>query len=120
MPKLAKELTAVEVRRLNTPGLHAVGEVAGLRLMVKATGARSWVLKTMVGARRAELGLGGYPTVTLAQARDRARDALDQIRKGVDPAAERRAKQGTVEWTFKKTAGAYIAAHRAGWRNAKH
>ena len=120
MPRLAKPLSPLEVKRLTDPGLHAVGTVAGLRLLVKPTGARSWVLRTMVGNRRAELGLGGYPTVTLAMAHERARDALDAIRKGVDPAAERRAKRTTVEWTFKKTATAYIEAHRAGWRNSKH
>ena len=120
MPKLARALTALEVKRLTEPGMWAVGTVAGLRLLIKPTGAKSWVLRTMVGGRRAELGLGGYPTVTLAQAQERAREALDQIRKGIDPAAERRAKRVTVEWTFKKTAQAYIEAHRAGWKSAKH
>jgi integrase len=120
MPKLAKPLSAIEVKRLTKPGLHAVGTVAGLRLLVKPTGARSWVLRTMIGTRRAELGLGGYPTVSLAQAIEYAREALQQVRGGDDPAAERRAKRVTVEWTFKKTAEAYIAAHRAGWKNAKH
>ncbi len=120
MPKLAKELTAIEVRRLITPGLHAVGTVSGLCLCVKPTGARSWVLRTKIGTRRAELGLGGYPTVTLADAIEAARDALRKIRAGVDPAAERRATRKTVEWTFKRCAEAYIESHRAGWRNAKH
>jgi integrase len=120
MPKLAKPMTAMEVKRLTHPGLHAVGTVAGLRLLVKPSGARSWVLRTMIGSRRAELGLGGYPTVSLAQAIDYAREALQAVRAGNDPAAERRAKRVTVEWTFKKTAEAYIAAHRAGWKNAKH
>ena len=120
MPKLAKELTAIEVRRLITPGLHAVGTVSGLCLCVKPTGARSWVLRTKIGTRRAELGLGGYPTVTLADAIEDARDALRKIRAGVDPAAERRATRKTVEWTFKRCGEAYIEAHRAGWRNAKH
>lgn len=87
MPKLAKELSALEVKRLTAPGLHAVGTVAGLRLLVKPTGARSWVLRTMVGTRRAELGLGGYPTVSLAQAIEYAREALQAIRAGNDPAA---------------------------------
>ncbi len=120
MPRLAKELSAIEVKRLTEPGLHAVGTVAGLRLLVKPTGARSWVLRTMIGTRRAELGLGGYPTVSLAQAIDYAREALQAIRAGSDPAAERRSKRVTVEWTFERTAIAYIAAHRAGWKNAKH
>lgn len=120
MPKLAKALTALEVKRLADPGLHAVGTVAGLRLLVKPTGARSWVLRTMVGTRRAELGLGGYPTVSLAQAIEYARESLQAIRSGTDPAAERRVKRTTVEWTFKKTAEAYIAAHTSSWKNAKH
>lgn len=120
MPKIAKPMTAVEVKRLAAPGLHAVGTVAGLCLCVKASGAKSWVLRTKIGTRRAELGLGGYPTVTLADAFEAARDALKQIKAGTDPAAARRARRKTVEWTFKKTALAYIEAHRAGWRNAKH
>lgn len=120
MPKIAKPLTAVEVKRLAAPGLHAVGTVAGLCLCVKPSGAKSWVLRTKIGARRAELGLGGYPTVTLADAFEAARDALKQIKGGTDPAAARRANRKTVEWTFKATALAYIAAHRAGWRNVKH
>ena len=120
MPKIAKALTAVEIKRLTEPGLHTVGTVAGLRLRVKESGARSWVLRTMVGARRAEIGLGGYPTVTLAQAVDYAREALHKIRTGADPAAERRALRSTVDSTFKKTAEDYIKAHRAGWKNPKH
>lgn len=120
MPRIAASLTAIEVRRLATPGKHPVGTVPGLRLCVKASGTRSWVLRTMVGRRRAELGLGGFPGVSLAQAIERARAALDQIRAGVDPAAVRRSNRKTIEWTFKKTSEAYIAAHKAGWRNAKH
>lgn len=120
MPKLAKALSALEIKRLTRPGLHAVGTVSGLRLLVKDSGARSWVLRTMIGTRRAELGLGGYPTVSLSQAIDYAREALQQIRSGSDPAAERRAKRQTVEWTFEHTAQAYIEAHRPGWKNDKH
>jgi integrase len=120
MPRVAKPLTAIELRRLVVPGLHAVGTVAGLNLLVKPNGTRSWVLRTKVGTRRAELGLGGFPTVTLAQAIDSARVTLAKIKDGIDPAAARRASRKTVEWTFSKTALAYIEAHRAGWRNQKH
>ena len=120
MPRLAKPLTALEVKRLSAPGMHAVGTVAGLCLVVKSTGARSWVLRTMVGTRRAEIGLGGFPTVTLAQAHEAARDLLQKIKAGVDPASKRRSKRSTAQWTFRRCAETYIADHRAGWRNAKH
>ncbi len=119
MPKIATELTPIEVKRLGV-GQHLVGTVPGLRLSVKPSGARSWVFRATVGSRRAEMGLGSYPAVTLAMAHERAREILDMIHRGVDPTAERRAKRATIEWTFKRTAEAYIEAHRAGWKNAKH
>lgn len=120
MPAHAKPLGAIDVKRLVRPGLHAVGTVAGLRLQVKPSGAKSWILRTTIGTRRPEIGLGGYPAVTLAQATDRARELLATIRTGVDPLAERRAKRAVVEWTFQRTAQAYIGAHKAGWKSAKH
>lgn len=51
MPKRAKELSAVEVRRLK-PGMHAVGGVAGLHCQVTESGAKSWVLRVRVGQKR--------------------------------------------------------------------
>lgn len=120
MPKTAKALTAIEVRRLTEPGQHPVGTVPGLRLAVKESGARSWVLRTMVAGRRTDIGLGGYPAVTLAQAHEKARELLKKVRSGADPVAEKRTRRKTVTWTFKKTAEAYIEAHRHGWKNAKH
>jgi hypothetical protein len=78
------------------------------------------VLRTMVGTRRAELGLGCYPTASLSQALEYAREALQQICSGVDPAAQRRAQRVTLEWTFERTALASIEVYRAGWENAKH
>lgn len=120
MPKIAAPKTPMEVRRMERPGTWPVGTVAGLCLRVKDSGARSWVLRKMLNGRRVERGLGGYPETTLAQAIDRARQAIDQIRNGIDPAAERRARRKTADRTFKSVAEAYIAAHRAGWKNAKH
>jgi len=121
MPRIAKPLSPLAIQRLTTPGLHAVGEVAGLCLFVKPTGARSWVLRTRANGRRIELGLGGYPTVTLAQARENARTVLNDIRmNGADPAADRRARRAVSDRTFRKVAEQYIETHRAGWKNAKH
>lgn len=89
MPKVAKELSAKAVRDLKTPGMHAAGGVSGLCLQVLPSGAKSWVLRMKIGDKRREIGLGGFPTVTLSEARDLAREARAKVREGIDPVAER-------------------------------
>ncbi|MEY2825564.1 MAG: hypothetical protein RLZ64_2102, partial [Pseudomonadota bacterium] len=90
MPKIAKELTALAVSKLRRTGLHAVGGAAGLGLKVMPSGSRAWVLRTVVAGKRREYGLGGFPTVTLASARERAKAMLDQLFEGIDPAVTKR------------------------------
>ena len=120
MPKIAKKLGALEVQRLSEVKLHQVGTVPGLGLSISKSGAKSWILRTTIGARRSDIGLGSYPAITLAKAWELARETLAVIRAGADPVAERRAKQSKVEWTFKRSALAYIDGHEASWKNAKH
>lgn len=90
MARKAKDLSALEVSRLSKPGHHAVGGVAGLYLYVNEASARSWVLRITVGQKRRHMGLGGYPDVTLAQAREKARQAREEVDTGVDPIARKR------------------------------
>lgn len=119
-------VSAIEVARLDAPGLYAVGGVEGLCISVGNGGAKSWILRYRVGTRRRDMGLGSYPGVTLAQARERAREARDKLFRGIDPVSERRANKAAAaaaqakELTFKDAAAAYIAAHEAGWKNVKH
>ena len=126
MARKAKELSPIEVSRLKSPGNHAVGGVAGLYLYVNDAGARSWVLRIMVGAKRRHMGLGGFPDVLLAQAKERARKARDDVVLGIDPIAQRlttalqlRAEQAK-EKTFKEATEGFLLAHGETWRNPKH
>ena len=127
MPRIAKPLTALEVKRLETPGLHAVGTVPGLCLRVSPPSmVRAWILRTVVGDKRRDLCLGGYPSVTLAHAIEAAREKRQAVLQGRDPVTERRAAKSSLraaqqkQINFTRAAEAYIAAHEAAWKNAKH
>jgi len=89
MPKRAKELKAIEVKRLTTPGRHAVGGTPGLYLAINDTGAKSWIQRSTVGSKRRHIGLGPYPEVSLGVARDLAREIRKKISSGIDPVEER-------------------------------
>lgn len=134
MPKIARPLTAIEIGRLKpsagksgtpVPKLHMVGTVPGLGLLVKpdgagGAGARSWVLRTVVGGRRADIGLGPYPAITLAKAHEQARETRARIAQGHDPVKHRKQNRAAAVHTFGACASQYIELHRAKWKNAKH
>lgn len=101
MPKVAEELSALDVKRLTHPGgkrnvLFSVGGVPGLYMQVTPNSGRSWVLRVKVGALRRDIGLGGYPGVTLSRAREKAREARDKIERGIDPVEERKAVKAAL------------------------
>ena len=135
MPKKAKELSALAVSKLKTEGRYAVGGADGLHLRI-AGASRAWVLRLAVGTRtdakgntvvhRRDIGLGSYPEVSLAEAREKARELRKQVRDGIDPIEERKvtkvraALEAAKSKTFEECANAYIEANRAGWKNEKH
>lgn len=108
---------ALSARKVESaePGKH--GDGRGLFLFVKPSGARSWVLRYQLAGRRRDLGLGAYPEVTLASAREKALEARRLIAEGRDPLSERKK---TKHLTFKAAASALIESKRSGWKNAKH
>ncbi|MCY1505984.1 Prophage integrase IntA [compost metagenome] len=80
----------------------------------------------MVGTKRRHMGLGGFPDVPLARAREKARAARDEIDQGIDPIAQRKAAasllraQQATEKTFQQAAEGFLEAHGDTWKNPKH
>jgi integrase len=123
MARMMERLTALKVARAKAPGMYADG--GGLYLQVTKGGA-SWVFRYMLNRRAREMGLGALHTITLAEARELAREARKLRYKRIDPIEARRAAHAQTRldaakaMTFQQCADRYIKDHRAGWRNGKH
>src|ERR1700704_912538 len=124
MSREVGKLTAVAVRNATRRGLY--GDGGGLYLQVSPSGAKSWVFCFKVGKKRRDMGLGPIHTISLAEARTKARECRQQRLAGRDPLDARKAERTQAQldaarsMTFRACAEAYVASHRAGWRNAKH
>lgn len=126
MGKRQSELGALAVSQIRRRGINFVGGVAGLAINVTQTGSRSRILRYTVNGRRRDKGLGGYPDIPLAKAKELARTERIKIAQGIDPvdaglAARRRliADQANAT-TFIDAATKYIDTHESAWRNPKH
>jgi integrase len=124
MARMIGRLSAQAVQRTKQPGSYPDG--GGLYLHVAPGGSRSWVYRFMLAGREREMGLGSFLMVTLAEARLKAADARKLRASGIDPIEARKAHHAAAlvkaakALTFRNAAASYIAAHRAGWRNAEH
>ena len=111
---MSGQLTAAKVRGITKPGRHTDGGT--LYLNVAPGGSRSWVQRLTINGKRCDIGLGGWPLVSLAEAREKAFENRKAARAGIDPlAAKRRAKVPTFREAAQKT----FEANRPRWRNAK-
>jgi integrase len=106
-------------RKVTTAKAGKYEDGGGLRLVVSESGAKKWILRFSVNGKRREMGLGSFPDVGLADARERASLARLQAKGGVDPIHSRKAEQVATP-TFTSCAARYIRAHRHGWKNKKH
>jgi hypothetical protein len=100
------------------PGRH--GDGAGLWLIVSPRGAKKWVFRFSWARRPTEMGLGGYPAVSLAEAREKAAGARKLASAGTNPIQARKAQASQARQTFGECALVLIAAKQFEWRNVKH
>ena len=110
-------LSATAVRTVKKPGSYADGN--GLYLIVDASGAKRWNLRTVVQGKRRDIGLGGLSLVSLAEAREEATRMRKIARNGGNPLADRQKSRVQIP-TFKEAAILVHKEHSATWKNKKH
>lgn len=124
MARLIEKLSPLEVSKKTKPGYY--GDGAGLWLQVSPSGTKSWIFRFTFAGKQREMGLGPFHTVSLADARVKAKECRLSLRDGKDPLELRKAARLAEALdrarmvTFDQCAAAYIAAHRESWRNPKH
>lgn len=118
------KLTQLQVDKQKAKGVYPDG--AGLYLNVTIGGSKSWLYRYMLTGKQHWMGLGSYPDVSLAEAREKAADARKLTRQNIDPLAEKRQATSIIRasiakaMSFDKASEQFIDAHKAGWKNAKH
>ena len=121
---VAARLTDRRARTIKEPGEYSDG--SGLYLRIDTKGRKRWVqrIKVKNGPLR-HLGLGPFPVITLAEARETALANRKMARLGIDPleakrqAHEERERADSVV-IFSEAAERVIALRRPTWKNAKH
>jgi len=109
------------VAKVKNAGLGKHLDGANLWLQVGPSGSKSWYLRYTLRGRHREMGLGPYPHVGLAEARDKAAAQRRLLLDGIDPIEARNAKRPVRERvTFAAAAKQYIAGHEKSWRSADH
>ena len=115
-------LSAAMVRTVSKPGMYSDGN--GLNLRVERSGTKQWVQRVTVAGKRTMLGLGGYPAVSLADARELAAANQRAVKQGRDPLAEKRQSAAELRRpavpSFSEAAERVIEMRRPTWSNAKH
>ena len=102
-----------------------MGGAPGLHLRI-ANGHRGWVLRIMTGEQRRDLGLGPFPEIGLAEARQKAREIHQLVRQGIDPLVTKRALRSALnarqatEKKFDWCVSEFIRSKSDEWKNAKH
>jgi integrase len=104
-----KILTDRTIDARKTPGIIRDTKISQLQLRVRDGGAKSWSLRYRHRGKQKRITLGSYPALKLAEARDRARDAIRDIEDGTDPQIEKQERRAAD--TFGELADIYIAQH---------
>ena len=123
MAQISKRLTQARAEKLSDPGWYPDGQ--NLYLQVNSLSSKSWVFRYSVKRKETRLGLGSYPQISIARAREKAAELRSLLQEGVDLKAHREEKRRQAEQeqmvsTFRACSEAYIKAQAPSWSNHKH
>jgi integrase len=126
---MSKALTAAAVEKLKLNPAQRVevadGLLVGLYLVVQPSGAKSWAVRYRYAGKSRKHTLGPYPALRLSDAREEAREVLQRVQKGGDPAREKkieRRRAAEAKDDFAAVARLFIERHQRpknrSWREA--
>ncbi len=124
MARQMEKLSPLKVKKETKPGLY--GDGGGLTLQITKAGTKSWLFRYMIDGKPYGMGLGPIHTISLIEARQKALEARKQLLEGINPLEAKKLRKLAASlakakvMTFDQCAEAYIEAHRASWKNAKH
>jgi hypothetical protein len=129
---LAEKITALFVRHIKRPGRYCDGRDLYLQVR-KSTRkiptdavTKSWVFRYVRFGKNTWMGLGPYPDVSMAEARELATRERKKFLQGIDPLMDKRSRQSTARkerdnmLTFAKCAELYVDSQAPGWSNPRH
>ena len=95
----------------------------GLQLRIMPSGVKSWAVRYRINGKQRRLSLGKYPAISLATARELARDAMKQTAKGTDVHAEklekRKAGIDTVQGAAQEFIERHAKVHNRSWQETE-
>ena len=124
MARPLHRLSALKVDRTKAPGMYADG--GGLYLRVAEGGSKQWIYRYVTNGRPRDMGIGPVHVLTLAEAREKAREASKLRLEGIDPIAAKHAQRAAAAvaaasaMTFRQCAEGFIKDNEASWTNYKH
>jgi integrase len=124
MARTLNRLSAFKVEKAKEPGMHADG--GGLYLRIAEGGSKQWIYRYVTNGRPRDMGIGPVHVLTLAEAREKAREASKLRLEGIDPIAHKHAQRAAAvvaaasAMTFRECAKDFIRHNEGSWSNAKH
>ena len=110
-------LTAAKIKGINSVGKHGDGQ--GLNLIVAKGGTKSWIQRITIDGKRKEIGLGGFPAISLAKARDLSSGIRVAVAEGRDPLSEKHTVTRAIP-TFREAAMKVHDQKAARFSSPKH